>query len=133
MIKWIESKRKGRKTSNRSSDVMISIIKNGTKRSGEEELAVSIRFYRNAEQSITRTGRLQVGIDDEEERIYFASAEETAEETLGYKLSGRKNTKVIQFKPDDLQDWRSYTGEYKLFQDPLNKLFYIDRSKKEST
>ena len=107
---------------------MISIIKNGTKRSGEEELAVSIRFYRNAEQSITRTGRLQVGIDDEEERIYFASAEET----LGYKLSGRKNTKVIQFKPDDLQDWRSYTGEYKLLQDPLNKLFYIDRSKKES-
>lgn len=123
-----ENKRKGRKTSNRSCDVMISIIKNGTKRSGEEELAVSIRFYRNAEQSITRTGRLQVGIDDEEERIYFASAEET----LGYKLSGRKNTKVIQFKPDDLQDWRSYTGEYKLLQDPLNKLFYIDRSKKES-
>lgn len=128
MIKWMENKRKGRKTSNRSCDVMISIIKNGTKRSGEEELAVSIRFYRNAEQSITRTGRLQVGIDDEEERIYFASAEET----LGYKLSGRKNTKVIQFKPDDLQDWRSYTGEYKLLQDPLNKLFYIDRSKKES-
>lgn len=128
MINWIENKRKGRKISNHNCDVLVSVIKNGTTKSGAEELATAIRFYRNAEQKISNTGRLQVGIDEEEKRIYFASTDGAN----GYKLSGRKNTKVIQFKPDDMQKWQSYMGEYMLLQDPVNKLFYIDISKRKS-
>ena len=127
MIKWIESKRQGRNGSNHDFQVMISIIKNGTSKVGEEKRAVAVRFYHSKEKSITNTGRLQIGIDEEAERIYFASASGTQ----GYKLSGvRENVKVIQFTPDNLSTWESYVGGYVLKQDLGCKLFYVDISER---
>ena len=128
MIKWMESKRQGRNGSNHDFQVMISIIKNGMSKEGEEKRAVAVRFYHSKEKSITNTGRLQIGIDEEAERIYFASASGTK----GYKLSGaRENVKVIQFMPDNLSKWESYVGGYALKQDMDCKLFYIDISERK--
>ncbi len=128
MIKWMENKHKGRNASNHDFQVMISIIKNGTSKEGAEKRAVAVRFYHSKEKEITNTGRLQIGIDEETERIYFASASGTK----GYKLSGsKKNVRVVQFMPDDLSKWESYVGGYVLQQDLECKLFYVDISERK--
>ena len=128
MIKWMENKHKGRNVSNHDFQVMISIIKNGTSKEGAEKRAVAVRFYHSKEKEITNTGRLQIGIDEETERIYFASAPGTE----GYKLSGaKKNIRVIQFTPDELSKWESYIGGYVLKQDLECKLFYVDISERK--
>lgn len=127
MIKWMDGKHRGRNCSNHDFQVMISIIKNGHSKEGAEKRAVAIRFYHSKEKEITNTGRLQIGIDEETERIYFASAPGNH----GYKLSGsKKNVRVIQFMPDDLSQWESYVGGYVLKQDLDCKLFYVDISER---
>lgn len=94
---------------------------------GKKGCRTCFTFRNDSWQIVTTNEYVNIGIDKEKpNRLYFAQGEHG----IGYKLwtQGSVKSRYLTASPELV---KTFAGDYNLFFDTQNKLYYIDTNKKK--
>lgn len=114
----------GRSTIGRK-EVAIRVNKSGLSANGTQRYVVAIRFTPDSVRKASNNNYVAIEIDDEQKRLYFV----TASKEEGYKLTASTSKRAhtsISFTVDDIEEWRTYIGDYDFKKDISDGTYYID-------